>query len=96
MIDNAEADLTNELKHKGWDEPLPKQRGWNFGTARLQVYNDEREKGLDHRSMLRFLWGLRESGMEYWFWECGIEFFDSAFTVDRRGIGLLRLAPAPR
>lgn len=96
MIDNAEAELTNELKHKAGDAPLPRQRGWNFGTARLQVFNDEKERGLDHRSMLQFLWGLRLSGMEYGFWGCGIEFYDSDYTVSRRGLGLLRLAPAPR
>ena len=96
MIDQAEDQLTNEIKHRGWDEPIAKIRGWNLHTARLQVFNNAGGDGVTHKELVQFLWGLRESGMEFGFWNCDIEFYDSRFTISTRARVHLGLAPEPR
>ena len=83
VIDGAEAELESELKSQGWDRPIERFHGWEVGTAHLYVHGSQ---GLDHRSLIRFLWGLRESGREFGFWSCALEFHDSRYsTVIARG-----------
>lgn len=88
MIDAAEAELESELESQSWDRPIQRFRVWHFGTAHLYVHNPQEVGGLDHRSLIRFLWGLRESGREFGFWSCAFGFHDSKYsTVTARGFG---------
>ncbi len=64
---------------------MPKVKTWSFGTARLQVVNDVEGNGLTRREVLVFLEGLWESGMMWGFFECHIQFYDSALDISRRG-----------
>ncbi|KAL8747562.1 MAG: hypothetical protein Q9184_007584 [Pyrenodesmia sp. 2 TL-2023] len=48
LLDTAEAELENELRHSSGDEPIQKERNWKFQTARLLVINPADAAGLNH------------------------------------------------
>ena len=87
MIDKAEDELESEIK--SGNPPIPKIRGWNLGTARLSVSNPNGYDGLNHRSLIQYLKGLRVSGFVYGFFEVHIVFYDGALTISERGTAVL-------
>ena len=95
MIQKAEDELIREETIAGGSGgPIPRNRGWNFGTARLSISNPNEYDGLDHRSLLQFLKGLWFSGTVYGFFEVHIVFYDGQLTIHDRGTAILeRNAP---
>ena len=87
LLENAERDLEHELDVGVYDEPVAKSRSWKFETAHLRVYNSHAD--LNHRALLAFLGGIRESGFVFGFWEGHVDFFDTVFTETQRGTGVL-------
>lgn len=87
LLENAERDLEHELGPGGHDQPIAKVRTWRFGTAHLWIRN--LDEYLDHRDLLAFLGGIRESGFEFGFWEGRLAFYDNVFTAIERGTGVL-------
>ncbi|KAI4191177.1 MAG: hypothetical protein L6R41_000314 [Letrouitia leprolyta] len=96
MLDKAENDLTEDIKAQGWDRPIRRIRTWTFESARLVVRNDEGGNGVNHRDLITFLRGLGDFGMVHGFWACKMVFWDTYYSVDRRGVAEISVHAGPR
>lgn len=96
VLDNAEQALERELHSAAGDQPIAERRGWNFRTAHMVVGNKNGRDGMNHRALLEYLNALRESGMQYGFWTCKMDFWDRKYTETLRGYARLEWAEGPR
>ena len=81
-LDSAEAEIEREAS---MHRPIIQQRTWSFGTARLVMKPIARDT-MNQAQLLQYLWGLREMGFQYGFWESRLVFFDSAYGMRATGV----------
>ena len=90
LLEEAERDTESSP-----DEPIPKERSWRYGTARLVVVNAS-GYNFNHRALLTYLGGLRDVGMVHGFWACNLKFFQPLKIPGLIGIGFLQVVEHSR